>query len=130
MSDGKYILIVEDDETSRFLLETILNSYNKELLYAYNGKEAIQFVEKHKTNICLVLMDIELPELNGYDATKAIKTSYPKLPVIIQSAHALLEERIKAIVSGCDDFISKPLVKNQLYEVINKYLCVNGNELN
>ena len=69
----------------------------------------------------LIFMDLKMPEMNGYDATKKIKISHPNIPIIAQTAYASIEEKEKAVLAGCDDFIAKPIKKNILLEVIEKY---------
>jgi CheY-like chemotaxis protein len=72
--------------------------------------------------ISLVLMDIKMPVMNGYLATKKIKKLRPDLPVIAQTAYALVGDREKAIQAGCDDYISKPILEEKLIEMLKKYL--------
>lgn len=115
------IVVAEDDETSRLLLQTTLKDDNIALLTACNGIEAVDLVRKNP-GIDLVLMDIRMPEMNGFDAAKAIKTIRPLLPVIAQTAFASAEERNKALEAGCDGFLSKPVKKNELLEMIIRVL--------
>jgi len=70
----------------------------------------------------LVLMDIKMPDLNGYEATKLIKKFRPELPIIAQTAYALYGDDIKAKEAGCDEYITKPIRKKELFELIDKYL--------
>ena len=111
------ILIAEDDEMCRLLLQKSLTGENITILYAVNGKEAVELVKCHK-EITLVLMDIKMPVMNGYEATRLIKLLRPDLPVIAQSAFTSKKEREKAIEAGCDSFITKPIYKSELLEVI------------
>lgn len=122
MLKDRYILIVEDDITSQFLLENFLSDYNYSLIIAESGNKAIEKVKELQEKIELILMDVELPELDGYDATKEIKKINPKIPIIMQTAHALLEEKEIAIKSGCNDFVSKPIIKNELIPIVEKYI--------
>ena len=114
---GLTILIVEDDEISSFLLKKSLQMDNLTLLTAVTGKEAVDMVEHHP-EIDLVLMDIKMPIMNGYDATILIKQMRQGLPVIAQTAFASADERKKAREAGCDAFISKPVKKNELLVMI------------
>jgi len=111
------ILIVEDDETSALYIKTVLLKENYEVLRVTTGKEAIETC-LHHPEIALVLMDIKLPGMNGLDATKKIKALRPSLPVIIQTAHAFTIDRQEAFRAGCDDFIIKPITKNNLLKKI------------
>ena len=91
------------------------------MLRAFNG---IQAVEMCKTNmeIQLVLMDIKMPLMNGYDATCLIKQERPDLPIIVQTAYAMTEERNMAFAAGCDDYIAKPIKKTELVEMVMKHI--------
>ena len=115
------ILIVEDDEVSTLLLKRNLKEENITLLCAENGWEAVELVQHHP-EINLVLMDIKMPIMNGFDATKLIKQQRPDLPVIAQSAFTSKEDKEKAKAAGCDNFITKPINKNELLDMMNKLL--------
>ena len=111
------ILLVEDDSTSSLLLEQILKGKNITFFSAKNGMEAVELVQLHP-EINLVLMDIKMPIMNGYEATRLIKEKRPLLPVIAQSAFTDKEEREKAIQAGCNGFITKPIKQSELLEMI------------
>lgn len=113
------ILIVEDDDTSLEYLSTVLKSRISELFIAKTGKEAIEQV-KANGNIKLVLMDIKMPEMNGFDATRSIKKINPKLPVIVTTAYIYPEDKENAEQAGCDGFITKPVNKNELFDLMLK----------
>ncbi len=110
---GQTILIAEDDDISRLFLKNSLKMKNMTLLFAVNGQDAVELVERYP-EIDLVLMDIKMPVMNGYDATRLIKEMRPGLPVIAQTAFTSAEERKKAGEAGCDAFITKPVKKNEL----------------
>ena len=110
---GLTILIADDEEISGILLKKTLKMDNVTLLSAGNGEEAVELVESHP-EIDIVLMDIKMPIMNGYNATMRIKQMRPGLPVIAQTAFASADERKKAAEAGCDAFISKPVKKNEL----------------
>ena len=111
------ILIAEDDEMCRLLLQKNLKGENIAILYAVNGQEAVEQVKCHP-EITLVLMDIKMPVMNGYEATRLIKQLRPDLPVIAQSAFISKEDQEKAREAGCDSFLTKPIYKSELLEVI------------
>lgn len=117
----KTILVVEDEEINRFFFKTALQFTNANLLFAENGREGIE-IALHNQQVDCVLMDIRLPEIDGYQATKAIKDQRGNLPIIVQTAYALSNERLKAIQSGCDEFLPKPIKIETLYHVLKKYL--------
>jgi PAS domain S-box-containing protein len=117
----KTILIAEDEDLNYSLLEELLSYPNYKLLRATNGIQAVEICKSNHT-IDLVLMDIKMPFMNGYEATKEIKALRPELPVIAQTAYSTGEDRTKAISCGCSDFISKPFKQDQLLNKINEYL--------
>ena len=111
------ILIAEDDEVSTVLLQRNLKGENFNILYAVNGWEAVELVQHHH-EINLVLMDIKMPVMNGFEATRLIKQQRPDLPVIAQTAFTSKEDKEKAKEAGCDSFITKPIRKSALLELI------------
>jgi len=113
------ILIVEDDETSILYLETLLSSFNAELYFAVTGIEAIEQIKKH-SDIDLILMDIKLPIMNGYEATRKIREFNKEVKIIAQTAYALEGDRKKALESGCDDYLPKPLNKDLLMKKLRE----------
>ena len=115
------ILIVEDDEVSTLLLKKNLKGENITMLCAENGLEAVEVVQQHP-EINLVLMDLKMPIMNGFEATKLIKHQRPELPVIAQSAFTSKEDKEKAKEAGCDNFITKPISKSELLDMMAKLL--------
>ncbi|SDW75087.1 PAS domain S-box-containing protein [Lutibacter oricola] len=118
------ILIAEDEEVNYLYLEAVLqetDSVNFDLIHAINGQESVDIC-KQNSNIDLVLMDIKMPIMNGYEATEKIKTIHPKLPVIAQTAYSTEQDKELALKHGCNDFISKPIKKDKLEHIIFKYL--------
>lgn len=117
---SKRILVAEDDDLNFKILETILKRNQAEIIRAVNGKMAVEFSREKEFD--LVLMDIQMPEMNGYDATREIKKMNYRLPVIAQTAFAMREERDKCIEAGCDDYIVKPINISELQGKVSKYL--------
>lgn len=117
---SKRILVAEDDDLNFKILETILKRNHAEIIRAKNGKLAVEFSREKEFD--LVLMDIQMPEMNGYDATREIKKINYRLPVIAQTAFAMREERDKCIEAGCDDYIVKPINISELQGKVSKYL--------
>lgn len=115
------IVVAEDDGTSRLLLVTTLKSENMNVLTARNGQEAVDVIVRHP-EADLVLMDIRMPKMNGFDATRMIKKIRPGLPVIAQTAFTSEDERKKAKLAGCDGFLTKPVRKKELLDMIKKLL--------
>ncbi|PKV50410.1 phospho-acceptor domain-containing protein [Aquimarina sp. MAR_2010_214] len=120
------VLIAEDGEVNFLVLKTILlktENYHFVIHRAKNGKEALAFCKENNT-IDMVFMDIKMPEMDGYDATRFIKQLHPELPIIAQTAYATKEDILNAFVAGCDDFISKPVDPTAVKKVIKKYLPI------
>lgn len=115
------ILIVEDDITSEKMLEIMIEDYCKSPLVATNGLEAVQLC-KDNPDIDFVLMDIKMPELNGYDATRIIREFNKDLIIFAQTAYALPGDREKALEAGCNDYITKPYSQAELTGLIDKYI--------
>lgn len=119
--EGKTILVVEDEEVARFFYKTVLQNTGVKVLFAENGAEGVRLVDDNHKIDC-ILMDLRLPIMDGYEATRNIKKQNPEIPLIVQTAYVLSNERQKAYESGCDDFISKPVRIDALYKVLTKYL--------
>jgi len=114
------ILVVEDDAVSTHLMNKYLKYETITILNAENGWEALELVQHHP-EINLVLMDIKMPIMNGYEATKLIKQQRPDLPVIAQSAFTTKEDKQKAQEAGCNAFITKPINKTELFNFIIQF---------
>jgi two-component system, cell cycle response regulator DivK len=121
---GKTFLIVEDEEVNVQYLQELLRMTHAKLLIAINADEALKLCISHE-EIDLVLMDIKLPGMNGYEATKQIKKLRPHLKIIAQTAYAMASDRMTALKSGCDDYIAKPIRANDLLALVNKYIPVS-----
>lgn len=120
-TNGQIILIVEDDETSYMLLRALLAPLNYKLIYAGNGKEAIQtFRDNPETD--LILMDLKMPVMDGYEATRQIRAFDKDIPIIAQTAYALSGDNKKALEAGCDDYVVKPIRKEELLKKIETHI--------
>ncbi len=117
---GLKILIAEDDETSRRLISINVREFSKEIITAKNGFEAVDLCRK-SPDIDLILMDIKMPGLNGYEATRQIREFNKDVVIIAQTAYALSGDREKAIEAGCNDHITKPINKARLLALINQH---------
>ncbi len=118
---NKTILIVEDELSNYLYLNALLTSTYAKIIHVTNGKHAVSICKENK-NIDIVLMDIQLPEMNGKDATKAIKEFRNSLPIIAQTAHAGSNDIDECYEAGCNDYISKPINSEMLLVKINKYI--------
>ncbi len=120
------ILIAEDEEVNYLFIEALFEAkspQNYQLIHALNGKEAFDICMKNE-NIDLVLMDIKMPVMNGHEATEKIKSKFPNLPIIAQTAYSTESDKQRALRHGCDDFISKPINKEKLFASIKKHLKI------
>jgi CheY-like chemotaxis protein len=115
------ILIAEDVESNFLYLKAVLSKLNANVFWAKNGIEVLDICEK-ETGMDLVLMDLQMPEMNGYEATQILKRKYPGLPVIAQTAFAMSDDREKALDAGCDDYLAKPIKSKDLLNITEKYL--------
>ena len=113
-------LIADDDKISRRLLGYILEKVSKEVLYAENGLEAIEIL-RNNLDIDLILMDMNMPIIDGYEATQQIRQFNKITFIIAQTAHVLEGDKEKVIGAGCNHYISKPINKEELLELIQQY---------
>ncbi|MCF8229785.1 MAG: response regulator [Bacteroidales bacterium] len=120
-SSDKAVLIVEDDVSSYELIRIILQKNKYRVYHAYHGREAIDML-KEKTDISLVLMDMKMPVMDGYEATRKIREFDKDLPVIALTAYALEGDKEKALQAGCNDYLSKPIKQSMLTRTIDRYL--------
>lgn len=117
------ILVAEDNDSNYLLIQEILKNQNFELLRAANGLEAIK-IAQNRSDIDLVLMDIRMPILSGYDASKRISKMRPELPIIMQSAFAMRMDMDEAREAGCQSFITKPIEPLKLISLVNQFLNI------
>ncbi|MEI7982146.1 MAG: ATP-binding protein, partial [Bacteroidota bacterium] len=115
------ILIAEDDETSEIYLTTVVRIFSNDILYARTGLEAIEACHNHP-DIDMVLMDIRMPVMNGYEATRQIRQFNKDVIIIAQTAYGLSGDRKKAMAAGCNDHISKPIDSERLLALIREHL--------
>ncbi|NBC82315.1 MAG: response regulator [Bacteroidetes bacterium] len=118
----KCILIVEDDQSSAEYLQELLRATKVKLLYAVNGNQAMQLFQENMDTIDVVLMDIQLPDINGLEVTRDMKKLKKSVIVIAQTAFALISDKNKFLKEGCDDYIAKPIIGNTLLEKLSQYL--------
>lgn len=117
----KTILLVEDEDANHIFIASALEKTRVNLLWAKDGREAIDMVHEHP-EIELILMDIRMPELDGYEATRQIKSFKPNIPIVAQTAYVMSNEKGKVLQAGCDDLIVKPIRLKVLLSVCAKYL--------
>ena len=119
--EGRTILIAEDETVNYMFLEVLFEETGAILIHACDGQEAINAV-KSNPKIEIALMDIKMPNVNGLEATRQIKTIRPSLPIIAQTAYAMQDDEYKALQAGCNDYVSKPIDVNKLLNLMKKYL--------
>ena len=119
--NSKNILVVEDDETSAFLLDTFLKRTGARISYTTDGNEAVEFVRQHPETD-LILMDVQLPDKNGFTATREIKSFASQVVVIAQTAYAFSMDYHEAMRAGCDAYLTKPLNMSLLLDKMDSYL--------
>jgi CheY-like chemotaxis protein len=116
----KTILVVEDVDTNKIFFDAALRRTNALILWAKDGQEAIDLFKAN--DVDLILMDLQLPVMDGYTATKEIKKINPEIPIIAQTAHVMSGEREKCLEAGCNDYLAKPIRLQILIDTLSKYL--------
>ena len=119
--DGKKILIVEDVYTNYIVLKEFIDQTNAAVLPAQSGNEALRILDNHP-DIDLVLLDIRLPDISGYEVANKIKQQDPHLPIIIQTAYSVDDEIKEAQNAGCEGILTKPISCNELLKTIDKFI--------
>ena len=117
---GKRVLVVEDNADLQVLLLKLLGSVGVSTHISNNGREAIDAIKDNEFD--LVLMDIQLPIINGYEATAAIRAQGKNIPIIAITAHAMEEERSKCLEAGCDDYLAKPIARKDLLSMLHRWI--------
>jgi len=122
MATGKRILLVEDQEDGRRIVRDLLASSDYALLEAKTGEEGLALAEREEPD--LILMDIQLPGLDGYEVTRRIKmnAALSHIPIIAVTSYALSGDEQKAYAAGCDDYVAKPFSPRALMAKIREYL--------
>ena len=118
---NKLILVAEDKKINYEIIKESLVGTQVEIVWAKNGKDAVDLVQTND-KIDLVLMDIQMPVMDGLEATRKIKLIRGDLPVIAQTAYALPQDSFKCIDAGCNDYIAKPIPLDEFLIKINKYI--------
>jgi len=115
------ILIAEDDLASYTYLENLLTGNEVSCLRTTNGADTVRFVREN-SDISLVLMDLKMPGMSGIEAVRLIREFNKSIPVIAQTAYALSGDREIALEAGCNDYITKPINRNDLQEIVSRYI--------
>jgi two-component system, cell cycle response regulator DivK len=118
----KRILVVEDTEDNRQIVRDLLTSVGYELIEAVDGAEGVAMAQSHRPD--LILMDMQLPELDGYEATRRIRAipELAKVPIIAVTSYALSGDEAKTRAAGCDGYVAKPFSPRQLLAKVREFL--------
>jgi two-component system cell cycle response regulator DivK len=122
----KRILVVEDQEDNRRIIRDLLSTRGYKLIEAQDGEAGVRLAKEHRPD--LILMDIQLPVLDGYEATRRIKAD-PELraiPIVVVTSYALSGDDQKAVAAGCDGYVAKPFSPRQLLATVRKFLDEPG----
>lgn len=117
---NKTILVVEDDKFTSIVIQNFLSKTKAKVITAFNGEQALELAKAHMPDI--VLMDLKMPGMDGFEATRKIKEFLPNTIIIAQTAFVTDADRAEAINSGCSEFITKPLSSEKIYSTIDKFL--------
>ena len=120
--NNRVLLITEDEEVNFFYLKALLKKTEARVIRAKNGKEAVEIISAHHGEIDLILMDINMPIMDGYEAMKIIKSRHPEIPIIAQTAYTLSDDRRKCLNAGFNDYISKPINRLAFFRMLNENL--------
>lgn len=120
--NNRVVLITEDEEVNFFYLKSIFKKTEARIIRAKNGQEAVDIITDHGGEIDLVLMDLNMPVMDGYEALRIIKSRHPQIPVIAQTAYTLSEDRNKCMKAGFNAYISKPINRIALLRLVNENL--------
>jgi CheY-like chemotaxis protein len=120
---GKKVLIVDDDVRNVFALTSVFEARGMEVLFAENGRDGLASLEANP-DVDLVLMDIMMPEMDGYETTRAVRErpEFKNLPIVALTAKAMKGDREKSIASGASDYITKPVDVDQLLSLMRVWL--------
>ena len=115
------MLLAEDEDANASFMKTVLKPTGISVIIALNGLEAVELCRNNK-EISLVLMDIKMPEMDGLEATRIIRSFNKDIPIIATTAYALSSDADKCLKAGCNDYIVKPVLIDHLLVLIQKYL--------
>jgi CheY-like chemotaxis protein len=120
--NNRVVLITEDEEVNFFYLKTLLQRADAKVLRARNGKEAVDIISEYQGGIDLILMDLNMPVMDGYEAMRIIKSRHPSIPIIAQTAYTMNNDRHRCLQAGFNDYIAKPINRMALYKMVNDNL--------
>lgn len=123
----RYRILIADDESLNYLYyREILSDLIYDIIYVDNGIKAIETLKNNPDSIDLIMMDMKMPDMDGFTATNEIRKFNTTIPILAQTAYAYREDYEKAIHAGCSDYISKPIKEDVLVSKIEKLLKINN----
>ncbi len=117
---GLKVLLVDDSPDNRILISAYLNKTGAQVSTAEDGRKGVELAQGEAVDV--VLMDIQMPLMDGHEAMKTLRASGFSRPIVALTAHAMKEERERCFESGCTDYLTKPISKKQLIEVLSRHL--------
>jgi CheY-like chemotaxis protein len=120
--NNRVVLITEDEEVNFYYLKTLLQKADAKVLRAKNGKEAVDIISEYEGGVDLILMDLNMPVMDGYEAMRIIKSRHPSIPIIAQTAYTMNNDRHRCLQAGFNDYIAKPINRMALYRMVNDNL--------
>ena len=126
----KKVLVVDDDKKSRYLVSFLLEKESFEVIMATNGLEGIEAARKQQVD--LIIMDVKMPKMDGYETTKRIRRleKYKSIPIIALTSYAMTEDKERALKAGCTGYIPKPITSETFISEIKKFLEVKDEKVN
>lgn len=121
VNERPLILVAEDDDSNFKLIKAIAGK-KCNLIWAHNGLEILDLYKQHRAETKLILMDIKMPEMNGLEATMAIRQADKEIPILMQTAYAFASDREKALEAGANEVLVKPITIGVLRAAISRYI--------
>ncbi len=126
---GKTVLLVEDNEVNQLVASQMLKQVGLKVLIANHGQEGVDLALQHQAELALVLMDIQMPQLDGYQATQRLRSHGFDLPIIAMTAHAMAEERNRCLKVGMNDHLTKPINPQVLYKTVSEWISKSQDQV-
>lgn len=121
--NGIRVLVAEDCPTNQLVIKLMLQKLDSTVELASDGVEAVEMATQNDYDLILMDMQMPMPNMNGYEATARIKAIKNDIPIVAVTAHAMVGDREKCLAAGCNDYITKPVMKETLAEIIEMYCC-------
>ena len=128
---GKKVLVVDDNSDNRRIISRLLRDTGAQWVFAENGQECLAAIEEAKaarSPIDLILLDMQMPVLDGYSAARRLRDKSCRIPIIAVTAHAMPDDRGKCLAAGCDDYLSKPVERGTFFTTLRKHLPASESE--